>query len=57
MVVLLLPRWHVVVLEGDCGDEAGVAVDVVGHGHQAAVGKPNLVLAVSAAWERIQKGL
>ena len=47
--VVLFPRRHVVLLEGDGGHESRLPVDVVGHDHEAAVGKPNLILAVGAA--------
>ena len=45
----LFPRWHVVIFERDGGHESRLPVDVVGHDHEAAVGKPNLILAVGAA--------
>lgn len=32
--------------EGDGGDEAGVTVDIVTHGHQATIRQPNVILAL-----------
>ena len=52
---LAAPVGYVVVLVGDGGHEAGLAVHVVGDDHETAVGEPNPVekMGLSALWSQL----